>query len=111
MITEPGIYSITEAEYHNDPCPEPSLSRGIAQLLIRQTPMHAYHAHPRLGGNGGIIPTKVMDHGSALHAMLLGKGAEIETIRSVYGPKHKLAGKPVADYKTDAAAEERDELR
>lgn len=111
QVSAPGIYTMSEADYHADCCPEPSLSRGIAQVLVRQTPMHAYHVHPRLGGNGGIVASKVMDHGSALHAMLLGKGADIELIRTVYGPKHKLAGKPVVDYKTDAAAEERDELR
>lgn len=108
---EPGIYDLPEAEYHADPCPQPSLSRGIAQMLIRQTPMHAHHAHPRLGGKGEIIPTKVMDDGSALHSMLLGQGAPIELIRTVYGPKHKLAGKPVADFKTKDAQEERDEIR
>ena len=58
-----------------------------------------------------MIPTRVMDDGSAMHAMMLGQPHLIEPIRTVYGPKHKNAGQPVADYRTDAAAEERDEIR
>jgi len=55
-----------------------------------------------------------MDDGSAIHAMFAGQSHLIEPIRTVYGPKTKnknLIGQPVRDFKTDAAQEERDEIR
>jgi len=110
-ITEPGIYEMSETEYHADPCEPFSLSRGIARLLIDRSPMHAFHAHPRLGAGDGIEVSKIMDEGSAVHSMLLGKGARVVSVRAVYGPKHKLAGQPVKDFKTDAACEDRDAIR
>ena len=113
LVTEPGIYQIDQADYHRDPCPAPSLSSSIAKLLVRKTPRHAWQAHPRFGGVD-IDPTRVMDDGSAVHAMMLGYSHLIESLRTVYGPKTKrkeLIGEPVRDYKTEAAAEERDEIR
>lgn len=111
MINEPGIYEIDEADYHADPCETPSLSRGIAHLLLTRSPMHAHWAHPRLGAGKDPDASKVMDAGSAAHTMLLEKGAKVVTLSGVYGPKHKLAGRPFEDFKTDAAKEERDALR
>lgn len=113
VITEPGIYDVDAETYHSDPVETPSLSCSIARMLVRQTPAHAYQAHARFGSIG-ITPTAVMDDGSAVHAMVSGQAHLIETIRTVYGPKTKnkdLIGTPVRDYKTDAAAEERDEIR
>src|SRR5579872_4947779 len=113
VIDQPGIYDVSQQEYHADPVVMPSLSCSIARILIRQTPSHAYHAHPRFGGVGG-IPSRVMDDGSAVHAMFSGQTHLIEPLSTVYGPKTKnkaLIGRPVRDYKTDAAQEERDEIR
>lgn len=112
-ISIPGIYSIPAETYHMDPIVVPSLSCSIARMLVRKTPRHAWQAHARFG-SVGIIPTKVMDDGSAIHAMTAGQSHLIDVIRTVYGPKTKnkdLIGKPVRDYKTDAASEERDEIR
>ena len=47
-VTAPGLYRMTEAAYHADPCPAPSLSRSIAETLILESPEHAFAAHPRL---------------------------------------------------------------
>lgn len=113
IITEPGIYEVAADIYHSDPCEVPSLSCSIARMLVRKTPAHAWQAHARFG-SVGIVPTAVMDDGSAIHAMMSGQSYLIEPIRTVYGPKTKkkdLIGTPVRDYKTDAAAEERDEIR
>jgi hypothetical protein len=33
-ITEPGVYAIPAADYHRDPCPEPSLSAGMINDLL-----------------------------------------------------------------------------
>lgn len=113
MISEPGLYEVSASIYHSDPVEVPSLSCSIARMLVRQTPAHAYQAHARFGSIG-IIPTAVMDDGSAVHAMMSGHAHLIEPIQTVYGPKTKkkaLIGEPVRDYKTDAASEERDEIR
>ncbi len=111
MINKPGIYEISETEYHADPVCEPSLSRGIAHLLITRSPMHAHYAHPRLGKGKPIEASKVMDAGSAVHSLVLGAGAKLVALEGKYGPKHEQAGKPFLDYKTAAAALERDALR
>lgn len=113
VIREPGIYAVSADTYHSDPIVEPSLSCSIARMLVRKTPRHAWQAHARFG-SVGIVPTKVMDDGSAIHAMMSGQAHLIDVVRTVYGPKTKnkdLIGHPVRDYKTDAAAEERDEIR
>lgn len=113
LIGTPGIYDIGHDAYHSDPCAIPSLSCSIAKVLIRRTPRHAWQAHARFG-NVGIIPTAVMDDGSAMHAMMLGHGHLVEPIRTVYGPKvkdKKKVGKPVTDYKTQESQDERDEIR
>lgn len=80
-VKEPGLYRLTEAEYHSDPCPEPSLSRSIAQVLIEQSPRHAWTAHPRL--NPDWQPDEASrraDIGSACHAKLLDQKVEIAVI-------------------------------
>jgi PDDEXK-like domain of unknown function (DUF3799) len=74
-ITEPGIYSLPELEYHADPvAAAPSLSRSIAKLIIEASPAHAYAAHPRLGGSPPTGPAHgddAMDIGTAAHSMFL----------------------------------------
>lgn len=39
-ITEPGLYDMTNAEYHADPVPSGSLSSSGAKKLIAKTPAH-----------------------------------------------------------------------
>lgn len=113
MIAAPGVYEISMAEYHADPCEVPSLSSSIAKLLVRRTPKHAWQAHARFGAVG-FAPSPVMDDGSTVHAMMLGQEHLIREISTVYGPKTKrkeLIGTPVRSYQSDAAQEERDEIR
>lgn len=71
------ILTCSEDEYYADPCDNPSLSQSIANVIVSQSPRHAWTAHPRLGGVRS-KPTKAMDEGSAISALLLGKGSEIE---------------------------------
>lgn len=112
MITAPGIYVMPPEEYHADPCPEPSLSRSIAMALTRQSPRKAHWMHPRLGiGEQNDTPSRAMDDGSIIHSALLGIGATMRPLTSVYGPKHELAGKPVKDFATKAAKDEREAIR
>jgi hypothetical protein len=112
-ISAPGLYELTHEQYHADPCAIPSLSSSIAKLLVRRSARHAWQAHARFG-NIGMIPTRVMDDGSAMHAMMLGQAHLIDPIRTVYGSKVKdkeKIGKPVVDFKTQDAQDERDEIR
>lgn len=88
---------MTAEEYHADPCPEPSLSSGIAKLLIRRSPLHAHAAHPRFGA-AERDATKAMDAGSILHRMILGAGGDYEAVEA-------------DDWRIKAAKDARDEIR
>jgi hypothetical protein len=59
------------AAYHADPAIKPSLSNSIAQILIDQSPMHAWLQHPRLNPNYEREQKNEFDLGSAAHVMLL----------------------------------------
>lgn len=98
MISASGIYDMPASEYHADPCIVPSLSNSIAKKLVRQSPMHAHYAHPRLGGVGNDIHSQAMDDGTILHSILLGKGGDIEVIQA-------------DDFRTNAAKAARDAAR
>ena len=93
-IREPGLYDLSHDRYHSDPCETPSLSSGIANMIVQRSELHARLAHPRLGGRGR-IPTREMDRGSIIHKMLLGKGADVVTIEA-------------DDYRSKAAQQARD---
>lgn len=92
----PGIHSfIAEDDYHRDPCAEPSLSASMAKLLVSQSPLHAWTAHPRLNPNWAPdVSSKQQDIGTAAHALLLGVGKGIQEI-------------PFGDYRSNAAKEAR----
>lgn len=92
------LLDITPAAYHADPAPEPSLSASIANVLLKRSPLHAWQAHPRLGGGDGADATPAQDRGSLIHKLVLGKGAEVEIIEA-------------KDFKTKAAQQARDEAR
>lgn len=81
-ITFPSlIYGLDEAIYHADPCPTPSLSSSCAHTLVTQSPKHAHHEHPRLGGNAR-TPTKAMDRGAAIDHLLLGGGRPFHVVHA-----------------------------
>lgn len=66
----PGIFEIPMSAYLADPCEKPSLSSGVAHRLITASPLHAYAAHPRLGGEPPEQSEKA-DIGSVAHDVLL----------------------------------------
>jgi len=95
---KPGIYdNLPMDRYVADPCPEPSLSKGVIIDLTERSPLHAHHNHPRLGG-GGDSGSNRADTGSAAHAMLLGGDDAIVFIDA-------------PDFRTKAAREARDAAR
>ena len=71
IITEPGIYDLTAAEYHADPCPEPSLSSSFARTMLSRTPLHAAVGHPRIARQPIQENKEAFDLGNAAHALLL----------------------------------------
>ncbi len=94
-ILDSGIYSVAPEIYHQDPCPQPSLSGSVGIPLIHRSPRHAWWAHPRLNPNHVNEQSKRLDLGSAAHALVLGAGAKIEVIEA-------------EDYRTNAAKGWRD---
>lgn len=76
MISAPGLHlDIDEDDYHADPCPEPSLSRSVALKLVRQTPRHAFIAHPRLDPEFEVKDDEPkFDIGTVAHAVMTGRG-------------------------------------
>lgn len=104
MIDKPGFHpDIPMDQYQADRLLEitPTLSSGIANLLVTRSPLHAWHAHPRL--NPQHRPeedvTKEMDRGAAIHALLLeGAADRIEVIAA-------------NDYRTNDAKAKRDAAR
>jgi hypothetical protein len=93
---------LPENEYFSDPCEVPSLNSSTAKVLIAQSPAHAWQAHPRLGGKGAAVEEAddqdALDHGVALHSLLLGTGARIVRIDA-------------DSFRTKAAQELRDDAR
>jgi hypothetical protein len=86
------------ADYHADPCPEPSLSSSIAKILAWKTPRHAWQEHPRLNDKRETKSESKFDIGSAAHEVLLGRGAGIDVIN-------------FDDYRKKEAQELRDKAR
>ena len=74
-IDKPGIYDNVPMEsYIADPCPEPSLSKGVIGTIIDRSPLHAYAEHPRLGAKDDTHSNEA-SMGSAIHGLVCG-GAE-----------------------------------
>lgn len=91
-----GIHNLSAGIYHADPCDTPSLSNSIANILLRQSPQHAFMAHPRLNPDYEGEDDKKFDKGTAAHCLLL-EGA------------NKIAVLEFDDYRKDAAKVARDE--
>lgn len=82
LIIKPGLYTdaAIRAAYHDDPCPEPSLSRSVAKVILERTPGHAKAIHPRLNPQAEEEEAEKFDLGTAAHAILLKAGSEIAVI-------------------------------
>jgi hypothetical protein len=90
-----GIFNISAENYHADPCPTASLSNSIASILLDQSPMHAWLAHPRLNPNYAREADSRFDFGSAAHMMLLERRED------------KIVRVQADDWRTKAAKEAR----
>ena len=97
MITEPGIYEMSDADYQADPCEEISLrSSYVAKLLEKgSTPAHVAYQIPRINPDYKREEKRHFDIGKAAHTLLLGRGAAYAIVHA-------------DSYRTKAAQEERD---
>ncbi len=108
QIKDAGIYpDLPMAEYIADPCPDPSVSRGLIQRIVMRTPAHAKHDHPRLG-NPEPDDSPKADRGSAAHGLRLGGAERIVWVDKI---KDRKTGEMVSakDFKTKAAKKIRDD--
>ena len=94
-----GIYEMDLDAYVRDPCPQPSLSSGIAHTLLTRSPLHAWTDHPKLNPQWRQSENSKFDIGSAAHAVLL------------EGAKDRIAVIAADDRRTKAAKEQRDLAR
>ena len=91
-----GLYlDMPTEEYFSDPAQEPSLTQSLAKILLEQSPLHAWMAHPRLNPAFQRDDEKKFDIGSVAHALLLGRGKDIVPI-------------DFGDWRTKAAREARE---
>jgi hypothetical protein len=74
--SQPGIYGIPAERYHEDPSERPSLSASIAHLLVNQTPLHAWAAHPKLNPDLVREEKAHFDIGTVAHSLILEGHAE-----------------------------------
>jgi hypothetical protein len=98
---KPGIYGpdiVPPDRYHADHLGDtPTLSRSIAHLLVSRTPRHAWWNHPKLNPDYQPKTSGILDHGSAVHALLFeGKTPCVCDF---------------ADWRTNAAKDARDQAR
>lgn len=75
-----GISHMPSAEYHSDPAPEASLSATLAKLMVNKSPLHAWHASPRLNPDWQSSDKKTFDIGRAAHRAVLGAGDDYRAI-------------------------------
>lgn len=113
MNLEPGIHDgipLTEYVRDNLRKKEITVSKGTLKTIYEQSPKHAHLHHPRLGGVESRDSSRA-DIGTIVHDISLGGDAVVHWVEAVYPDKHKLAGQAVADWRTNAAKEERDQAR
>lgn len=80
-ITKPGIYQMPAPDYFADPCAAPSLNQSLAKIILDQSPLHAFHEHPRLSPPDDEDDAEKYDKtkaiGNAAHSLLIGRGKDI----------------------------------
>lgn len=90
-VEQPGVYELSEADYHGDPVDGGSLSSSGAKLLLPPSCPAKFKyqiEHPP-------TPKPAFDLGSAAHKLVLGVGADIVPVDA-------------PDWRTKAAREQRD---
>lgn len=86
------------ADYHRDPCPDPSLSGSLAGLILQRSPWYASRRHPRLNPSFVEPGATKFDLGNAAHWHLTGRGRELVEVNA-------------SDWRTKAAQQARKQAR
>lgn len=102
-IDRPGLYDLPAAEYHADPCPEPSFSSSIGKLILNRSPLHGAIRHPRIAIDPIHDEKDIFDLGNAAHTLLLGDGREFEIVDKANW-QGNVNGVPSAKFKSDTRA-------
>lgn len=71
MTLSPGIHDLPAADYHLDPCEQPSLSASMAAVLCTSSPAHAWTKHPVLNPDYQPSEEAKYDLGRAAHSLIL----------------------------------------
>lgn len=92
MILPQGIHlNVAASSYFSDPAPEPSLTQSVAKILIERSPLHAWHAHPRLNPDYQHDDDRKFDVGNIAHSMMLGRGKDIVVLEGFDDWRKKAA--------------------
>lgn len=82
-ITEKGIYDITAAEYHANPCPEFSISRSFLADIIKQSPLHAMSNSKELNQDETEDKdSRTANIGKAMHEIALGFDSNVVVVEA-----------------------------
>jgi len=96
----PGIYrEFPIADYYADPAPTPSLTQSLAKIIIERSPLHAWHAHPRLNPEFERDDPTKYDVGNVAHALMIGRGKDLVVLDTF------------DDWRTNDAKRRREEAR
>ena len=92
---------VLASDYHSDCAETPSLSSGLAKVLLEATPKHAWLKHPRLNPHFEHGYDDKFDLGSVVHELILGRGGGIEILPAEFTDYRK---KDAQQMKADARA-------
>lgn len=95
-----GIHlDVPTATYFADPAPQPSLTQSLAKIILERSPLHAWHAHPRLNPDFRPDDDTKYDVGNIAHALMIGRGKELVVLDAF------------DDWRTNAAKQRREEAQ
>ena len=78
MTLNAGIHlNIPPRDYFADPAPAPSFTQSLAKIILERSPLHAWHAHPRLNPDYRHDDATKYDVGNIAHSLMLGRGKEL----------------------------------
>lgn len=97
-IDKPGVYALSEDDYHADPVAVPSASASILATLLHHSARHAWWEHPRLNSALKREEKVIFDLGGAAHEVMLCGPSTVSVIDA-------------GDWRTKAAKDARDAAR
>ena len=78
---KPGIFlDVYPGDYLSDCCPKPSLTQSLAKVMLERSPLHAWYQSPSLNPDYKRNDDTKFDIGNIAHALLIGRGREVEIV-------------------------------